>query len=308
MGSFTAPTTPRFTGALTALITPFRNGEVDERALRDLVDYQIQGGINGLIPCGTTGESVTMTDFEHDRVIDIVIDQAAGRVPVIAGTGTNNTRASIEHTRHARAVGADAALVVVPYYNKPTQEGMYRHFEAVANSTDLPIILYNIPGRSVVNMTAETTLRLAEIPNVVGIKESAGNMDQVSQIAIGAPADFAIFSGDDSLTLPIMSLGGHGVVSVVSNIVPDVVSRLTGAALAGNFAEARSIHQRLFDLARVMFIENNPTGIKTAAGMLGLCSDELRLPMVPMAEGNRRIVETALRNWGFPSLMATAAD
>jgi 4-hydroxy-tetrahydrodipicolinate synthase len=300
--------TPRFTGAFTALITPFRNGEVDERALRNLVDYQIQGGIDGLIPCGTTGESVTMTDFEHDRVIEIVIDQTGGRVPVIAGTGTNNTRASIEHTRHAKAVGAAAALVVVPYYNKPTQEGMFRHFEAVANSTDLPILLYNIPGRSVVNMTHETTLRLAEIPNIVGIKESAGNMDQVSQLAIGAPSDFSILSGDDSLTLPMMSLGGHGVVSVVSNIVPDVVSRLTAAALAGDFAEARSIHQRLFDLARVMFIENNPTGIKTAAGMLGLCSDELRLPMVPMAEGNRRIVEAALRTWGFPSLMAAAAD
>jgi 4-hydroxy-tetrahydrodipicolinate synthase len=304
----TATTTLRFTGAYTALITPFRNGELDEPALRNLVEFQIRNGIDGLIPCGTTGESVTMTDFEHDRVIEIVIDQVAGRVPVVAGTGTNNTRATIEHTRYARAAGAAGALVVVPYYNKPTQEGMFRHFAAVAEATDLPLILYNVPGRTGVNMTPETILRLAELPTVAGIKEASGNLDQVSQIAIGARPDFAILSGDDSLTLPIMSVGGHGVVSVVSNIVPDTVAALTAACLRGDFATARAIHHRLFDLCRAMFIENNPTAVKTAAGLLGLCSGELRLPLTAMTEGNRRRVEASLQAWGFSELAAMAAD
>ena len=310
MPAFTTTTTatPRFTGAYTALITPFRYGEIDEPALRNLVEFQIRGGIDGLIPCGTTGESVTMTDFEHDRVVEIVIDQAAGRVPVIAGTGTNNTRATIDHTRHARAAGAAGALVVVPYYNKPTQEGMIRHYTAIAEATDLPIILYNVPGRTGVNMTPETVLRLSAIPAIAGIKEASGNLDQVSQIAIEARPDFAVLSGDDSLTLPIMSVGGHGVVSVVSNIVPDAVAALTNAGLRGDFAAARAAHHRLFDLCRAMFIEYNPTAVKTAAGILGLCSGEVRLPLTEMGEANRRRLEASLRAWGFPALMATAAD
>jgi 4-hydroxy-tetrahydrodipicolinate synthase len=308
MTTLTTTTTPRFTGAYTALITPFRNGEIDEPGLRSLVEFQIQGGIDGLIPCGTTGESVTMTDFEHDRVIDIVIEQTAGRVPVIAGTGTNNTRTTIDHTRYAQAAGAAGALVVVPYYNKPTQEGMYQHYAAIAEATDLPIVLYNVPGRTGVNMTPETVVRLSGIPTIAGIKEASGNLDQVSQIAIETRPDFALLSGDDSLTLPIMSVGGHGVVSVVSNIVPDAVSTLTSAFLRGDFATARTTHQRLFDLCRAMFIENNPTAVKTAAGMLGLCSDELRLPLTAMAETNRRRLETALQTWGFANLMAMAAD
>src|SRR5215217_696723 len=309
MTPFTTTTTaPRFTGAFTALITPVRNDEIDEPGLRGLVEFQIRNGIDGLVPCGTTGESVTMTDFEHDRVIDIVVDQAAGRVPVIAGTGTNNTRATIEHTRYARAAGADGALVVVPYYNKPTQEGMFRHYAAIAEATDLPIILYNVPGRTGVNMTPETVVRLSTIPAIAGIKEASGNLDQVSQIAIETRPDFALLSGDDSLTLPIMSVGGHGVVSVVSNIVPDAVASLTGACLRGDFAAARTTHQRLFDLCRAMFIENNPTAVKTAAGLLGLCSGELRLPMTEMTEANRRRLESALQAWGFPELVAMAAD
>lgn len=304
----TTATSPRFTGAYTALITPFRNGEIDEPALRNLVEFQIRGGVDGLIPCGTTGESVTMTDFEHDRVIDIVIDQAGGRVPVVAGTGTNNTRATIEHTRYARAAGADGALVVVPYYNKPTQEGMYRHYAAIAEATDLPLILYNVPGRTGVNMTPETVVRLSAIPSIAGIKEASGNLDQVSQIAIETRPDFALLSGDDSLTLPIMSVGGHGVVSVVSNIVPEAVASLTAACLRGDFATARSIHHRLFDLCRAMFIENNPTVVKTAAALLGLCTGELRLPLTAMADGNRRRLEAAMHAWGFAELAAMAAD
>jgi 4-hydroxy-tetrahydrodipicolinate synthase len=295
---------PHFSGSFTALITPFRNGEIDEAGLRDLVDFQIRAGITGLVPCGTTGESATMTIEEHNRVVDIVIDQTAGRVPVIAGTGSNDTKAAIDHTVHAAHAGASAALVVVPYYNKPTQEGMYLHFAAVAAATDLPVILYNVPGRTGVNLLPETVLRLAELPTVAGIKEASGNLDQVSQIAVGAPADFTILSGDDSLTLPIMSVGGHGVISVVSNIVPDAVAELAGSALSGDFTGARRIHQRLFDLCRAMFLENNPTAVKTAAAMLGLCSGELRLPLTALAEGNRRKLADALREWGFARLAA----
>jgi 4-hydroxy-tetrahydrodipicolinate synthase len=311
MPAFTTSTTtvtPRFTGAFTALITPFRNGEIDEAGLRSLVEFQIRNGIDGLIPCGTTGESVTMTDFEHDRVVEIVLDQAAGRVPVVAGTGTNNTHATIEHTRYAQAAGAAGALVVVPYYNKPTQEGMFRHYAAIAEATELPLILYNVPGRTGVNMTPETVLRLSAIPTIAGIKEASGNLDQVSQIAIETRPDFAVLSGDDSLTLPIMSVGGHGVVSVVSNIVPDAVAALTGACRRGDFAAARSIHHRLFDLCRAMFIENNPTAVKTAAGLLGLCSGELRLPLTDMTDANRRRLEAAMQAWGFSDLAAMAAD
>ena len=300
----TAFTTPRFAGAYTALVTPFRDGEIDERALRGMIEFQIQGGISGLVPCGPTGEAATMTIEEHNRVVDIVIDQTMDRVPVIAGTGSNDTRCAIDHTVHAARSGATAALVVVPYYNKPTQEGMYRHFAAVAEATDLPIILYNVPGRTGVNLAPETVLRLAEIPTVVGIKEASGSLDQVSQIALGAPSDFTILSGDDSLTLPIMAVGGHGAISVVSNIVPDAVSSLVTHALNGNYSAARSVHQRLFDLCRAMFLENNPTAVKTAASMLGLCTGELRLPLTDLAETNRHKLAAALQEWGFAELAA----
>jgi 4-hydroxy-tetrahydrodipicolinate synthase len=297
-------TLPRFAGAYTALITPFRDGAVDEDSLRRLVDHQIRNGITGIVPCGTTGESATMTIEEHNRVVDIVIDQVAGRVPVIAGTGSNDTRAAIDHTRHAESSGATAALVVAPYYNKPTQEGLYRHFAAVAEATSLPIVLYNVPGRCGVNMTAETTLRLAEIPNIVGIKEASGSLDQVSEIAVGAPSGFTILSGDDSLTLPILSVGGHGVISVASNIVPAAVAGLTDAALGGDWASARAFHHRLFDLFRAMFLENNPTAVKTAAAMLGLCSGELRLPLTELSPANRVKLDDTLRAWGFTNLIA----
>jgi 4-hydroxy-tetrahydrodipicolinate synthase len=308
MTTATTHMTTRFEGAFTALITPFRRGELDEHSLRQLVDFQIEQGINGLVPCGTTGESVTLTEFEHDRVIEIVVEQAAGRVPVIAGTGTNNTRLTIERTLHARAIGADAALVVVPYYNKPTQEGMYRHFAAIADATDLPLIVYNVPGRTGVNMTPETVARLAEIPTIVGIKEASGNLDQVTQIVTSVRSDFVVLSGDDSLTLPIISVGGRGVISVVSNIVPAAVAELTATALRGDLAAARALHQRLFPLCRAMFLDNNPTAVKTAAGILGLCSGELRLPLTEMTPANRQALEQALRNWGFPQRLATAAD
>jgi len=299
---------PRFSGAFTALITPFRNGAIDERALRGLVDFQIEQGIDGLVPCGTTGESVTLSPAEHDRVIEIVIEQAAGRVPVVAGTGSNDTRTTIERTRHARAAGASGALVVVPYYNKPTQEGMIRHFSLIAEAVELPIALYNVPGRTGVNMLPETTLSLAQLPAVVAIKEASGNIDQVSEIVLGAPEGFSVLSGDDSLTVPIISVGGSGVISVASNIAPRAVTEMTTAALAGHFWSARQMHQQLFDLSRAMFLDNNPTAVKTAAEMLGLCSSEVRSPLTEMSVANRTRLATALAGFGFEITAATAAD
>ena len=283
-----------FRGSITALITPFRDGELDEAALHALVETQIRSGISGLVPCGTTGETPTLSEQEQDRVIRTVVEQAAGRVPIIAGTGGNDTTRAIARTRRARELGADAALVVVPYYNKPTQEGLYCHFAAIAAGADLPLVLYNVPGRTGVNMSPETVLRLAEVPGVVGIKEASGNLDQVSQIVGGAPEGFCVLSGDDSLTLPILSVGGTGVISVVANLVPRAMADLTAAALAGDLATARTIHCRLFPLCRAMFLDNNPIAVKTAAGLLGLCADEVRLPLTPMSPANRRLLEAAL--------------
>jgi 4-hydroxy-tetrahydrodipicolinate synthase len=288
--------TPRFQGTLTALITPFRNDEIDEIALRALVEFQVTSGVDGLIPCGTTGESVTMTTEERRRVVEIVIDQTGGRVPVIAGTGSNNTRQAIADSRHAQAAGADAALVVVPYYNKPTQAGLIAHYTAIADATDLPVILYNVPGRTGINMSAETTLELAAHPNIAGIKEACGSLDQVSEIVTEAPEGFVTLSGDDSLTLPMMSIGARGVISVASNIVPSAMSALTGACRREDFTRARDIHNALFPLMRAMFIENNPTAVKTAAALLGLCSDEVRLPLTPMSPANRDRVAAALNS------------
>ncbi len=286
--------TPRFQGTMTALITPFRNDEIDEIALRGLVEFQISGGVDALVPCGTTGESVTMTADERRRVIEIVIEQTAGRVPVIAGTGSNNTRQAIADTRHARTAGADAALVVVPYYNKPTQAGLLAHYRAIADASDLPIILYNVPGRTGINMTAETTLELAQHPMIAGIKEACGSLDQVSELIAGAPEGFVVLSGDDSLTLPMMSVGADGVISVLSNIVPSAMAALTSACRREDYPRARDLHNELFPLMRAMFIENNPTAVKTAASLLGLCSDELRLPLTAMSPANRERIAAAL--------------
>jgi 4-hydroxy-tetrahydrodipicolinate synthase len=303
----TTPVADRLSGSFTALITPFRHGAVDEAALRDLVESQIAGGTAGLVPCGTTGEAATLTDAEQDRVIAAVAEQAAGRVPVVAGTGSYDTRHAIERTARARALGADAALVVAPYYTKPTQDGLFAHFAAIAGAGDLPIVLYNVPGRTAVNLLPETVARLAAVPGIVGIKEASGNLDQASQIVREAPPGFAVLSGDDSLTLPIVSVGGRGVVSVVANLVPAAVARLVAAALAGDLAAARAVHLDLFDLCRAMFLDNNPTAVKTAAGLLGLCSPEVRLPLTPMGEANRRRLEAALRACRFVTVPAVAA-
>jgi 4-hydroxy-tetrahydrodipicolinate synthase len=284
-------------GCYTALITPFRDGQIDEPALRALVERQIAGGVSGLVPCGTTGETPALTAAEWERVITTVIETARGRVPVIAGTGSNGTATTIEQTRRARTLGADGALVVTPYYNRPTQEGLFQHFAAIAEAVDLPLVLYNVPGRTGVNLLPETAIRLASIPTIVAIKEASGSLDQASQIICDGPAEFAVLSGDDSLTLPIMGVGGSGIISVVSNIVPEAVSALTTACLAGDFATGRAIHLALFDLCRAMFVETNPVPVKAAAALLGHCTPEVRLPLAPLSEAAQRRVENALAAW-----------
>ena len=284
-----------FSGALTALVTPFKNGEVDVEALEGMVEFQIHGGIHGLVPCGTTGETPAMTEEEDRLVIGTVVRVAGGRVPVVAGSGSNSTEMAIKYTRMAQEEGADGSLQVAPYYNKPTQEGLYRHFATIAESTDLPIVLYNIPGRTAVTVSAETIGRLAEIPNIVGVKESTLSMNMTSDIKSLCGEDFAILSGDDPMTLPMMALGGQGVISVASNVVPAAVSDMVGALLDGDFERGRELHYELLPLFRALFVETNPIPVKTAASILGLCSDEMRLPMIPLQDENlevlRRVME-----------------
>jgi 4-hydroxy-tetrahydrodipicolinate synthase len=294
-------------GCFTALITPFRDGLIDEPALRALVQRQIVSGVTGLVPCGTTGEAPALSATEWDRVVAIVVEAADRRIPVFAGTGSNNTAAVIERTRRARTLGADGALVVTPYYNRPTQDGLYRHFTALAEAVDLPLLLYNVPGRTGVNLLPETVVRLADIPGIVGIKEASGSLDQTSQIVREAPEAFVVVSGDDSLTLPMMGLGASGVISVVSNIAPEAVSALTSACLAGDFRSGRSLHLALFDLCRAMFVETNPTPVKAAAALLGYCSPEVRLPLAPLSEAAQRRVESALEAWRVTAATAIAA-
>ncbi|MCA3749630.1 MAG: 4-hydroxy-tetrahydrodipicolinate synthase [Rubrobacter sp.] len=287
-----------FSGTLTALITPFRNGEVDVEALEGLVEFQIQQGVSGLVPCGTTGETPCLSEEEDRLVVETVVRVANGRVPVIAGTGSNSTDMAIRYTKMAEEAGADGSLQVAPYYNKPTQEGLYRHFATIAENTSLPIILYNIPSRTGVTISAETTARLAEIPNIVGTKEATHSMDLASDIRRLCGEEFCILSGDDSLTLPIMALGGRGVISVASNVAPAAVSELTKALLDGDYGRGRELHYELLPLFRALFIETNPIPVKTAASLLGLCSDEMRLPMQPMGGENLRRLREVLEQKG----------
>lgn len=286
-----------FQGAMTALITPFSNGRVDFTRLTAQVSFQIEQGIDGLVPVGTTGESPTLSHIEHRQVIEHVIQAAAGRVKVIAGTGSNSTQEALELTQHAKQVGADAALMVNPYYNKPTQEGLYRHFMTIADAVDLPIVLYNIPGRTGITMSPATVARLAAHPNIVAIKEATGSMDIASEIA--TLCDITILSGDDSLTLPLMAIGGKGVISVISNLLPASVKALTSAALEGDWPQAQRLHRELFPLCKVMFIETNPIPIKTAMMLAGRDTGELRLPLCEMAASNRAVLEKTLRDNGL---------
>jgi len=292
--------TTNWRGTYTALVTPFRDGKIDAEALARLIEFQVSGGVDGVVPVGTTGESATLDYDEHIAVIEITVKQAAGRVRVMAGTGANSTQEAIELTRRAEAVGADASLQVTPYYNKPTQEGLFRHFREVARSTRLPIILYNIPSRCGVEIAVETVRRLAEeCPNIVGIKEAGGSADRVSQLRAVLGPRFTILSGDDSLTLPFMAVGAEGVVSVASNVIPREVSRMVRAFLEGRAAEARRLHARYYPLFKDLFIETNPIPVKAALAMMGLVAEEYRLPLVPMAPANRERLAATLRSCGI---------
>lgn len=288
-----------FKGCFTALVTPFKNGVVDEDALRRLVAFQLENGVAGLVPCGTTGESATLTHDEHNRVIDIVIESTAGKVPVIAGTGSNSTAETIMLTRHAKEAGADAALLISPYYNKPTQEGLFEHYSAVARETDIPLILYNVPGRTALNIATDTVARLSHIDSIVGIKEATGSLEQVTAVIEASSKGFNILSGDDFVTYPIIAIGGHGVISVTANIVPGEMSKMCELALAGKHDEARELHFKLQPLHRVMFLETNPIPVKTALSMMGMMAEEFRLPLVPMAKDTRADVEKALKGYGL---------
>ncbi len=273
----------QFSGALTAIVTPFRNGAIDEEAYRSLIEWQIEEGINGIVPCGTTGESATLSYEEHREVVRICIDQVNKRVPVLAGAGSNSTKEAIGLAQCAKDAGADGALLITPYYNKPTQEGLYQHFKAIAREVALPFVLYNVPGRTSVNLCAQTVARIQrDIPEVIGIKEASADLKQASEILEFCDPDFQVFSGDDFTSLPLLAIGGCGVISVVSNLVPGKMAKLCAEFFAGNLDTAQSLHYELAPLARDMFCETNPIPVKTALSMMGKLKLELRLPLVPM--------------------------
>jgi 4-hydroxy-tetrahydrodipicolinate synthase len=284
-----------FNGALSAIVTPFRDGEVDERALRDHIEWQIQSGVDGIVPCGSTGESATLSHAEHDRVIKITIEQTRRRVPVVAGTGSNSTAEAIRLTTAAREMGADGALLLSPYYNKPTQEGIFRHYQAIATAVDLPLIVYNIPGRTASNIAPETFARLCEIRNIVGVKEASGSMDQVTDMRRLCGDRLTILSGDDASVVPIMALGGKGVIATISNVMPREIHDLAAAALAGDFARAREIHYRMMPVMRALFIETNPIPVKQALAFMGRCANELRLPLCPMSAPAAEKLKAAMK-------------
>jgi len=289
-----------FKGSIVAIVTPFHNGKVDEKKLRELIEFQIKNGSSGIVPCGTTGESATLTFDEHEKVIEVTIEQVNKRVPVIAGTGSNSTEEAIMLTKQAASSGADASLQVSPYYNRPTQAGLYRHFKAVAQSVKIPIILYNIAGRTGVNIEPETIANLArDCKNIVAVKEASGSLDQMSRIKALSPSSFQLISGDDSLTLPVLSIGGIGIISVVANIVPRDVADLVSAFEKGNIKKAQSLHYKLLPLIKACFIETNPIPVKTAMGLLGLCEPDLRLPMCEMSENNLGKLKKALKDYGL---------
>ncbi len=288
-----------FEGVSTALITPFRDGEVDEPKLQEFVEFQIAAGVDGLVPCGSTGESATMSHAEHRRVIELVVAATRGRVPVIAGTGSNNTREAIELTRHAKEAGADGALLISPYYNKPTQDGIVAHYGEIASATDFPLVVYNIPGRTASNMLPATIARLAEIEQVVGVKEACGDLGQISDMIVRCPADFAVLSGDDALTLPIMAVGGCGVISTSSNVAPTEMVELVRSAQAGDFAAARAVHQRLVPLFDVLFCETNPIPVKAAVAETGRVGEEIRLPLTEITPPNRERLKLVMKELGL---------
>jgi 4-hydroxy-tetrahydrodipicolinate synthase len=289
-----------FKGSIVAIVTPFHEGRVDEKKLKDLIDFQIKNGTSGIVPCGTTGESATLSFEEHERVIEVTIEQSRKRVPVIAGTGSNSTEEAVTLTKQAARAGADASLQVSPYYNRPTQKGLYEHFKAVADSVKIPIILYNIAGRTGVNIEPETIAGLASsCKNIVAVKEASGNLDQMSRIKALCPPNFQLISGDDSLTLPVLSIGGTGVISVAANIVPADTADLVNSFMEGDIKEAQRIHFKLLPLVKALFIETNPVPVKTAMGLLGMCEPNLRLPMSSMLPENKEKLRKALVDYGL---------
>jgi 4-hydroxy-tetrahydrodipicolinate synthase len=295
-------------GCGTALVTPFtRSGAIDEAALQRLIEFQIEGGVDFLVPCGTTGESVTLTEDEQARVVELTVETAAGRVPVVAGAGGYNTREVIERIHRFTELGADAILSVTPYYNKPTQEGLYQHYRAIAEATRLPIILYNVPGRTSCNLEPTTVARLAEIDRITGIKEASGNISQIGEIASLVDSPFKIFAGDDSVVLPVVALGGAGVVSVASNLEPRRTSDLAHACIEGRWAEARALNRVLTPVFKVLFIETSPIPIKAAMAMAGLIEEVYRLPLVPISEANRARLKQVLAQAGIATEAARQA-
>ncbi|VAV84026.1 4-hydroxy-tetrahydrodipicolinate synthase [hydrothermal vent metagenome] len=288
-----------FRGCFTALVTPFKGGKVDEDAFRGLIEFQIENGVDGIVPCGTTGESATLTHDEHNRVVDIAVEAAGGRVKVIAGAGSNSTGETVRLTRHAKEAGADAALLITPYYNKPTQAGLYEHYSKVAAEVDIPIILYNVPGRTGVNMTPETTGKLSAIDNIVGIKDATGDIAQVTEVIERSVEGFEIISGDDFITMPMLAIGAEGVISVTSNIMPREVSDMCRLFFEGNLEASRELHYRLQGMHRAMFIETSPIPAKTALSIMGLMEEEFRLPLLALSDSNRVELEKTLTTYGL---------
>jgi len=289
-----------FKGSIVALVTPFKDGKLDQAKLKELIGFHIESGTSAIVPCGTTGESATLTVEEHERVIELTIEACKGKIPVIAGTGSNSTAEAITLTRDAAKAGADASLQVAPYYNRPTQKGLYEHFKAIAESAPIPLILYNIASRTGVNIEPDTVAKLAsDCKTIVGIKEASGNLEQMSRIKALCPKNFCLLSGDDALTLPVMSIGGTGVISVVANIVPRQVADLVAEFLKGNLEKARQLHYSLLPLIKAMFIETNPIPVKTSMGLLKMCEPDLRLPMTRMSDENLGVLKNALEKHGI---------
>ena len=290
----------KFRGAFVAIVTPFIDGKLDEQGLQDLIEFQIAGGTHGIVPCGTTGESATMSHAEHRRVVELTVKTVAGRVPVLAGTGSNSTSESIELTRAAKEAGADGALMITPYYNKPSQEGLFQHFKAVAEAVDIPIILYNVPSRTSVNMLPETVARCAQIANIVGVKEATADLNQISQVIRLCPKGFAVMSGDDFTSMPTVMIGGTGVISVTSNVAPKDMAAMMNAALAGDIAKAQELHYKLLPLIQAMFIDTNPVPAKTALAMMGKIKSGLpRLPLYKMNEANEEKLKKVITAYGL---------
>ncbi|HZH09965.1 MAG TPA: 4-hydroxy-tetrahydrodipicolinate synthase [Microvirga sp.] len=289
----------RFSGSITALVTPFKDGAVDEAAFRAFINWQIEQGTHGLVPVGTTGESPTLSHKEHDRVVEICVEEVKGRVPVIAGAGSNSTEEAIGFSRHAEKVGADAVLIVTPYYNKPTQEGLYHHFKAINDAIGIPIFIYNIPGRSVIDMSVETMARLFELKNIVGVKDATANLARASLQRQMMGPDFIQLSGEDATALGFMAHGGHGCISVTSNVAPRLCAEMQEACLNGDYATALKVQDRLMPLHTNLFLETNPSPVKYAASVLGLMRDDVRLPMIPVSEGTKQAVRSAMVHAGL---------